>query len=129
MLLRTEGIRPAMRRLRKRLPFYFSPDMDLGPRDAVFVEFFGIQASTVTALHRLATLTDAKVMSCITRLTDKGYTLSLSPLWENFPSADEKADTRRMNAFIEQEILKQPADYFWSHRRFKTRPPGEPSLY
>ncbi len=129
MLLRTEGIRPALRRLRQNIPFYFAPDMDLGARDALFVPFFGVPAATVTTLHRLAQMTGASVIPCVTRTTATGYRMDIGPAWTDFPGTDEQADTRRMNAFIEAQVLLQPQDYLWSHRRFKTRPPGEPPLY
>jgi Kdo2-lipid IVA lauroyltransferase/acyltransferase len=129
MLLRTGGMRPALKRIKQNIPFYFCPDMDLGARDAVFVDFFGIPAATVTTLHRLAAITGAKILPCITVLTASGYVVRFESVWENFPSPDEVADTRRMNNFIEQAVLQQPEQYLWSHRRFKTRPPGAPSLY
>jgi Kdo2-lipid IVA lauroyltransferase/acyltransferase len=129
MLLRTLGIRPAIKRIKKNIPFYFCPDMDLGAKDAVFVDFFGVPAATVTTMHRLAKLTGAQILPCITTLTTKGYVMRFAPLWTNFPSDDEVQDTRRMNAFIEQEVLKRPEEYLWSHRRFKTRPPGAAALY
>jgi Kdo2-lipid IVA lauroyltransferase/acyltransferase len=129
MLLRTGGLRPALKRIKQNIPFYFCPDMDLGPNDAVFVDFFGVPAATVTTMHRLARITGAQILPCITRLTDTGYVVQFEPVWENFPSSDEAADTRRMNAFIEQAVLKHPEQYLWSHRRFKTRPPGAPPVY
>jgi Kdo2-lipid IVA lauroyltransferase/acyltransferase len=129
MLLRTGGIRPALKRIKQNIPFYFCPDMDLGAKDAVFVDFFGVPAATVTTLHRLASMTGARVLPCITLLTPTGYVVRFEQPWEDFPSTDECADTRRMNAFIEQVVLQQPEQYLWSHRRFKTRPPGAPALY
>ena len=116
MLLRTGGIRPALKRIKQNIPFYFCPDMDLGAKDAVFVDFFGVPAATVTTMHRLASMTGAQV-------------LRFGPVWTDFPTTDETADTRRMNAYIEQAVLQQPEQYLWSHRRFKTRPPGAPSVY
>lgn len=129
MLLRTEGIRPAIKRIKQNIPFYFCPDMDLGPKDALFVPFFGVPAATVTTLHHLAKMTGARVLPYVTYLGDEGYVARIEPPWENFPSDDVQADVRRMNAFIEQTVLRHPEQYLWSHRRFKTRPPGEPSLY
>lgn len=129
MLLRTEGIRPAIRLIKQNVPFYFCPDMDLGAKDAVFVDFFGVQAATVTTMHRLAKMTGAQVLPCITRLTETGYVMRFEPIWQQFPSDHETSDARRMNAFIEQAVLQQPEQYLWSHRRFKTRPHGMPSLY
>ena len=48
---------------------------------------------------------------------------------QDLPGDDIDAATRRMNAFIEARILETPAEYFWSHKRFKTRPEGQPSVY
>ena len=58
-----------------------------------------------------------------------GYVVRLDPPWENFPSGDDYADTRRMNEFIEQQVLSMPEQYLWMHKRFKTRPPGEAGFY
>lgn len=129
MVLRTDGLRAAVRLLRSGTPFYFLPDMDLGARDALFVPFFGVPAATVTSVARLVRLTGAVVVPCVTRMTDDGYVVRLYPAWESLPDDDLYEATRRMNAFIEQRVLEMPAQYLWSHRRFKTRPPGEPSLY
>ncbi|MBW7923656.1 MAG: lipid A biosynthesis acyltransferase [Burkholderiaceae bacterium] len=129
MVLRTDGLRAAVRALRAGTPFYFLPDMDLGARDALFVPFFGVPAATVTSVARLVRLTGAAVVPCVTRMTDDGYVVQLHPAWESFPGDDLYAATRRMNEFIEHCVLGMPAQYLWSHRRFKTRPPGEPGLY
>lgn len=129
MLLRNDGLRPALRLIRKGVPFYFLPDMDLGPRDAVFVPFFGVPAATVTSLARLAKATGAAVIPVVTRLTDTGYVTQVHPAWQDFPGDDLVAATRRMNAFIEEQVLAMPEQYLWSHKRFKTRPPGEAGFY
>jgi KDO2-lipid IV(A) lauroyltransferase len=129
MVSRQDGVRKTVRALAGGIPFYYLPDMDLGPRDAVFVPFFGISAATVTAVSRLAKLTGARVMPCVTRMSENGYITTLHPAWDNFPGASLEEDTARMNAFIEAEVRKMPAQYHWLHKRFKTRPPGEASLY
>jgi Kdo2-lipid IVA lauroyltransferase/acyltransferase len=129
MLLRTDGIRPALRLIKQGTPFYFLPDMDLGERDALFVPFFGVPAATVTSVARLAAATGAVVIPMITTLTKTGYVAKFYPAWENFPGDDIEAATLKMNQFIEQEVLKYPEQYLWTHKRFKTRPPGQPSLY
>ena len=59
----------------------------------------------------------------------EGYIVRFLPPWDDFPTEDALADTARMNRWIEQEIRRDPAQYLWVHKRFKTRPPGEPSLY
>jgi len=129
LVSRHEGIKPALRAIRAGMPFYYLPDQDFGQRDAIFVPFFGVPAATVTALPRLARITGAKVVPCIVRQEGTGYVARLLPAWEDFPSDDVESDTRRMNAFIEEQVRQMPEQYFWLHRRFKTRPAGEPSLY
>ena len=129
MFLRNEGLRPAVRWLRDGGAFYFLPDMDLGARDALFVPFFGVTAATVTSVARLARLTGAVVVPLVTRMTDSGYVARFHPAWIDYPVDDLEAATRWLNAFIEAQVLEMPEQYLWTHRRFKTRPPGEPSPY
>ncbi|WP_084545199.1 hypothetical protein [Derxia gummosa] len=132
LLSRQEGLRAIVRAIRDLRAFYYLPDMDFGPRDSVFVPFMGVPAATITGLARLAQMTRAAVVPCVTRMTDDGYVVTLYPEWENFPGdlpPDDPAHARRMNAFIEERIREMPEQYYWVHRRFKTRPPGEPSLY
>ncbi|MFZ6731597.1 lipid A biosynthesis acyltransferase [Undibacterium sp. Ji42W] len=128
---RAEGVKPIIRAMREHLPFFMLPDMDFGAKDAEFVPFFGIPAATLTAVPRIAATTGAKVIPVIaTILPDyKGWKVTFHEPWQKYPGDDIVAATRYMNAFIEQEILKAPAEYFWAHKRFKTRPPGEPSVY
>lgn len=133
LVSRQEGLRPVIRGLRQGLLFYYLPDMDLGARDSIFVPFFGISAATVPALSRLAEMTGAAVVPVVTQILPGGggYVVRVHPAWKDFPAGDVAADTRRMNAWIE-ERARDPgmlAQYHWTHRRFKTRPPGEPSLY
>jgi hypothetical protein len=94
------------------LPYFMLPDMDFGAKNAEFVPFFGVPAATLTALPRLAASTGAKVVPVIaTMLPDyRGWKVTFHPPWENYPGADITAATRQMNAFIEQEILKAPAN-------------------
>jgi KDO2-lipid IV(A) lauroyltransferase len=130
LLSRQEGLRPAIAGIRAGRPFYYLPDMDYGPRDAVFVPFCGVPCATLTALSRLAKLTGAAVLPVITRRTGDGYLTRIGPTWMDFPGADAEADARRMNQYIEAEIRSGDiAQYFWSHKRFKTRPPGEKGVY
>jgi KDO2-lipid IV(A) lauroyltransferase len=126
---RSEGIRPVLKAVKRGLPFYYLPDMDYGRKDAVFVPLFGVPAATITGLSRVAHATKARVIPTITRQEGDGYVIRLYPAWEDFPTDDIEADTRRMNAFIEDRIREMPEQYFWVHKRFKTRPQGEASLY
>jgi len=129
MYSRQDGIKPVLRAIKQGRPFYYLPDMDYGAKDAVFVPFFGTPTATITGLSRIAHATGAVVVPCISRQEGGGYVTRFYPAWENFPTDDVAADTLRMNAFIEERIREIPAQYFWLHKRFKTRPEGEASLY
>jgi KDO2-lipid IV(A) lauroyltransferase len=128
---RQDGIRPVIKAMRTGLPFYYLPDMDFGERDSIFVPFFGVRAATITGLSRIARMGRARVIPTVTYQLpgSQGYVLKFYPAWENFPTEDIEADTRRMNAFIEQCVPEHPEQYFWVHKRFKTRPPGEAPFY
>jgi KDO2-lipid IV(A) lauroyltransferase len=128
---RQDGIRPVAKAIKAGLPFYYLPDMDFGPRDSIFVPFFDVPAATITGLARIAALTGAVVVPAVTTQLPggEGYVLRFYPAWENFPGADLAADTRRMNAFIEDRVREMPEQYYWLHKRFKTRPAGEPRFY
>lgn len=129
MLSRQDGTRRGIKAIKSGYPFFYLPDMDYGRRDTIFVPFFGVPAATITGLSRLARLTGATVLPVIARMEADGYVIAIGAAWTDFPGADIETDTRRMNAFIEQEVLKMPEQYFWLHRRFKTRPPGEKRPY
>ncbi|HEX9391515.1 MAG TPA: lipid A biosynthesis acyltransferase [Usitatibacteraceae bacterium] len=129
LVTRQQGLRPVLKALKEHKPFYYLPDMDFGAKDAVFVDFFGIKTATVTALARLCEITGAKVVPLVTRQTADGYEARFYPAWENYPSGDAAADARRMNTFLEARIVEMPDQYFWVHKRFKTRPPGEANFY
>jgi Kdo2-lipid IVA lauroyltransferase/acyltransferase len=128
---RQDGIRPVVKSMRDGLPFYYLPDMDFGERDSIFVPFFGVPAATITGLARIARLAKAAVVPAVTCQLPgaQGYVLRFFPAWEDYPSGDAAADARRMNAFIEERVREMPEQYFWLHKRFKTRPPGEPGIY
>ncbi|MEQ1518018.1 MAG: lipid A biosynthesis acyltransferase [Usitatibacteraceae bacterium] len=129
LVTRKQGLRPVLKALKEKRQFYYLPDMDFGAKDAVFVDLFGVKTATVTALSRLAAITNAKVVPLVTRQTADGYEARFYPAWDNFPTDDAEADARRLNAFLEDRIREMPDQYFWVHKRFKTRPPGEASLY
>ena len=129
LITRQQGMRPVLKALKAKQPFYYLPDMDFGAKDAVCVDFFGVKTATVTAMSRLAGITGAKIVPLVTRQTADGYEARFYPAWEDYPTSDAEADARRLNAFLEERILEMPDQYFWVHKRFKTRPPGEPSFY
>ncbi len=109
---------------------WYAPDQDMRGKDSVFAPFFGIPASTITATHHLARLSGAAVVPFFhRRLPQGGYALRLEAPLANFPSGDVLADTARINALIERMVLEAPEQYLWSHKRFKTRPPGMAGVY
>jgi KDO2-lipid IV(A) lauroyltransferase len=128
---RQQGLRPILRGMREGCPFIYPPDQDQGIKDGAFIPFFGVPAATMISLPRIAKMTDAKVVPSITRMLtgSEGYVLTFYPVWENYPSGDDIADARRMNAFIEDRIREMPEQYFWLHKRFKTRAEGEQKFY
>lgn len=129
LLSRQDGMRKIVKAMRDGHPFYYLPDMDFGPKESIFVPFFGVQAATIPALSRLVRLTDARVVPVICHQVSDGYEIEVMPSWDNFPGESVEADTAFMNRFIESQVLRMPEQYFWLHKRFKTRPPGEQRFY
>lgn len=128
---RQQGLRPILKGMRAGMPFIYPPDQDQGVKDGAFIPFFGVPAATMTSVARIAQMAGAKVVPSITRLLPggAGYVLTFYPAWENYPSGDDIADTRRVNEFIEDRVREMPEQYFWLHKRFKTRPEGEARFY
>lgn len=126
---REQGVRDIIATVRAGGVLYLLPDMNFGPEESIFVPFYGVQAATVPSLSRFARLCRAKVVPLITRMTPSGYEVRLLPAWEGFPTQDAEADTALMNRRLEGYIDDMPSQYYWVHRRFKTRPPGEPGVY
>lgn len=126
-----EDIRAMLRVLRAGRAIWYAPDQDYGRKQSLFAPLFGIPAATVTATTKFARLGKARVVPFSqSRLADgSGYRLVIHPPLEEFPGESEEADCRRINQLVEQAIRQQPEQYLWAHRRFKTRPDGEPSLY
>lgn len=128
---RQETALPLVRAIRRGHAFFNLPDMDFGAKDAAFVPFFGVSAATLLAPAKMAHSLRMQVQPVLADMLPggQGYRVRFLPPWQGWPSGDALADTRRMNEWIEQQILQQPAQYLWVHKRFKTRPPGEPDRY
>ena len=131
LLSRRDSLRSTVKAMKAGRPICYQPDMNFRTKDAVFVPFFGVPAWTITGLSRISRLTGAAVMPCVSRILPggKGYAVEFGDAWENFPTEDVEADTRRMNAWVEEVVRTMPEQYYWVHRRFKTRPPGEEHPY
>lgn len=120
-----------VRAIRRGHAFFNLPDMDFGTKDAAFVPFFGVDAATLLAPSKMARSLGMVVQPVVAEMRPggEGYVVRFLEPWADWPSDDPLADARRMNAWIESEIRRLPAQYLWVHKRFKTRPPGQPSLY
>lgn len=126
-----EDVRAMLKVLRAGRAIWYAPDQDYGRKQSVFVPLFGVQAATVTATTKFARLGRARVLPFTQeRLADgSGYRLVIYPPLSDFPGESEEADCLRINQWVEQAVNACPEQYLWAHRRFKTRPEGEPKLY
>ncbi len=131
MASRADSARIVLRWLRDRKPVMLGADMDYGVRNSTFVPFFGIPTCTLTAVGRLARTGRAQVVPFIGEVLPsyKGYRLRVFAPWADYPTGDDDLDARRMNAFLEEHIPQLPEQYYWVHKRFKTRPEGQPGFY
>lgn len=131
MVERKADMRKVVKMMRTGSPFYYLPDQDPGSSDKVFAPFFGIQTAVTPGFSRFARLSKAVVIPCFTKMLPRGggYEVIFLPPLKDFPTKDPVQDAQRMNEAIEQGIREMPEQYFWVHRRFKSRPEGEGSLY
>lgn len=111
---------------------WFAPDQDYGPKGSVFAPFFSVpQAATTNGTWVLSRLSGSKMLSIsmVRKLDRKGYSLHISEVMNDYPGEDKQIAASYINKVIEREILRAPEQYLWVHRRFKTRPLGETSVY
>ncbi|EPL1069889.1 kdo(2)-lipid IV(A) palmitoleoyltransferase, partial [Pluralibacter gergoviae] len=111
---------------------WFAPDQDYGPKGSTFAPFFSVpQAATTNGTRVLSRLSGAGLLTItmVRKANRRGYSLHISESITDYPKDDELAAASYMNRVIEKEILRAPEQYLWVHRRFKTRPLGEASLY
>ncbi len=111
---------------------WFAPDQDYGPKGSSFAPFFAVpQAATTNGTYTIARLAKPALLTIVLyRKSDgSGYQLVIGPEMDDYPLDDEQAAAEYMNRKIEHEIMRAPEQYLWLHRRFKTRPEGEPKLY
>lgn len=128
---RQESAKPLIRCIRQGHPFFNLPDMDFGRKDSAFVPFFGVPAATLLAPSRMARMLDMRVQPIVVDMLPggRGWRVDFQPAWEGFPTDDPLADTLRLNQWLEAQIRQRPAQYLWVHKRFKTRPDGDPPVY
>lgn len=119
-----------LRQLQKGGVIWYAPDQDYGRIASVFAPFFGIPTATITMTSKLAKAGRAKVVpvSGYRTADNRGFVIKMEPPMA-IPSGDDVADATLINQWVEQRIREHPEQYLWLHKRFKTRPEGEPSLY
>jgi len=130
-IIQREDIRGMLRCLKENNAIWYTADIDAGQVNSVFVPFFGIKAASITATPRYAKISGAAVIpSFFYRREDgKGYDIVFEPALTEFPSDNIEQDVTRINQVIEAAIRKQPDQYIWQYKRFKTRPEGEERFY
>jgi KDO2-lipid IV(A) lauroyltransferase len=126
-----DNVRDLLRALKANNAIWYAPDQAYGGRNTALVPFFGEPVATNIATSRLAQMSGAAVIPYFTRRLDddSGYSVTLLPSFDSFPSKDPVADTARYHKVLEEEILRSPEQYFWVHKRFKSRPPGYKNIY
>lgn len=124
-------IRSMLRSLKRNRPVWYAPDQDYGRRHSVFAPFFGVPAASITATARFAEMSGAPVVpiSHFRSDDDRRYLVRFHPPLAGFPDADPVQSATLVNRWLEEAIREFPDQYMWLHRRFKTRPEGEPGFY
>jgi len=125
-----KDVRGMLRALKDNRALISAPDQNFS-YGSVFAPFFGVAAATTTGNLRLAKAAGCPTLPCmVRRLADgRGWLVRIDPPLADFPSGDSLADATRSNAMVEAEVRQIPEQYLWAHRRFRSRPEGETSLY
>ena len=125
-----KDLKGLLRVLKQGKAVWYAPDQDYGRKASVFVPFFAIPTATITMTSKLVKATGAKVipMSAYRTADCRGFVVKFEPPMR-LGEGDDVADARAINQWLEARIQEHPAQYLWLHKRFKTRPEGEPSLY
>ena len=129
VMIKSTDTRSIIKAINNSLPIWYAPDQDLGRNNSVFAPLFGIQTATALATSRLAKNNNTRVIPYSFVRTKHGYEMSFDKPLKNYPSGDAIKDASETNQILEKQILKNPEQYLWIHRRFKTRPEGEESFY
>jgi len=129
VMIKSTDTRSIMKAINNSLPIWYAPDQDLGRNNSIFAPLFGIQTATASATSRLAKNNNTRVIPYSFLRTKHGYEMSFDKPLKNYPSGDAIKDASKTNQILEKQILKNPEQYLWVHRRFKTRPDGEENFY
>jgi lipid A biosynthesis lauroyl/palmitoleoyl acyltransferase len=129
VMIKSTDTRSIVKAINNSLPIWYAPDQDLGRNNSIFAPLFGIQTATASATSRLAKNNNTRVIPYSFIRTKHGYEMSFDKPLKNYPSGDAIQDASKTNQILEKQILKNPEQYLWIHRRFKTRPDGEENFY
>ena len=129
VMIKNTDTRSILKAINNSLPIWYAPDQDLGKNNSIFAPLFGIQTATASATSRLAKNNNTRVIPYSFIRTKHGYEMSFDKPLKNYPSGDAIKDASETNQILEKQILKNPEQYLWIHRRFKTRPEGEENFY
>jgi len=130
-LVKQNDVRGAVKALKDNQILWYATDQNYGTKSTIFVPFFGVQASTITATTKFVKLSGASVVPFTQKRSadGKSFELTFHPALSDFPGASERDDALRLNRFLETCLQEDPLDYMWLHQRFRTRPPGEEPIY
>ncbi len=126
-----DDVRTVINNLRQGHVVWYGPDQDYGRKHSIFATFFGVTAATITATARIARISGSPIVTFThhRRQDDSGYEIFLSEPLPDFPGDDALENANRINQIVEAAVIKAPEQYWWLHRRFKTRPEGEARPY
>ncbi|MEH0835431.1 Kdo(2)-lipid IV(A) acyltransferase [Pectobacterium cacticida] len=131
-MLDRKDLKGMIRALKQGEIIWYAPDHDYGPQSSVFAPFFAVDnAATTRGSYMLIKTAQPAIIPFVPRRRPdgKGYELIIQPARQDAPIDNETTTAIWMNHVIEENILLALDQYMWLHRRFKTRPEGEPSLY
>ena len=116
--------KPTLKHLRQGKYIQIFADMDFGIKDSIFSNFFGNPASTITSIPKLSKLSGKKVVPMVPIFNSKTakYDLYILPAFDNYPTENLQHDIDRLNHHFEEVIIQKIEQYWWVHRRFKTKP-------
>lgn len=129
--IQRDDVRAVVKSLKQGKIVWYGPDQDYGRKHSIFAPFFDVEAASITATSRIARMTGSPVVifTHYRKADDSGYEIFLSKPLDNYPGEDERENATRINRIVEEAIIRSPEQYWWLHRRFKTRPPGQPRPY
>jgi KDO2-lipid IV(A) lauroyltransferase len=128
--LARKDVKGMIRKLRGGENLAYLPDQDFGRKRSIFVPFLNVETATITMTSQIAEAGNALVLpvSVHRKGMTNNYVLKVHPLLD-IPSEDHERDTLLWTAWLEECVTSYPDQYLWLHKRFKTRPEGEPSVY